>query len=127
MRWAWLAAAYLFLALGLIGVAVPGMPTTVFVLLAAWAAARGSPRLRRWLLAHRVFGPAIVDWETHRTVSRRGKTMAVVAMLACAAIVLAFAPRWAALLSIAIMAVVGTWLCLQPEPGDRRARPPPPP
>lgn len=49
------AFAVLCLVLGLIGVVVPGMPTTVFILLAAWAAARSSPRLHAWLLGHRIF------------------------------------------------------------------------
>jgi hypothetical protein len=49
--------AVLCLVLGLIGVVLPGMPTTVFILMAAWAAARSSPRLHAWLRNHRVFGP----------------------------------------------------------------------
>jgi uncharacterized membrane protein YbaN (DUF454 family) len=58
------AFAVLCLALGLIGVVVPGMPTTVFILLAAWAAARSSPRLHAWLLGHRIFGPLLHNWPT---------------------------------------------------------------
>uniref|UniRef100_A0A8J8AZ61 Inner membrane protein n=1 Tax=Coralloluteibacterium stylophorae TaxID=1776034 RepID=A0A8J8AZ61_9GAMM len=112
----WLVAAYLFLVLGLIGAVLPGMPTTVFVLLAAWAATNGSPRLRAWLMRHRVFGPTIRDWEAHGAVGRRAKWMATLAMVACAAIAFVFAPRWAAWLSVAVMGVVDTWLWLRPEP-----------
>ncbi|MFC4728717.1 YbaN family protein [Coralloluteibacterium thermophilus] len=116
MRWLWLAAAYLFLVLGLIGAVLPGMPTTVFILLAAWAATNGSPRLRAWLMRHRVFGPTIRDWEAHGAVGRRAKWMATLAMAVCAVIAFLFAPRWAAWLSVAVMGAVATWLWYRPEP-----------
>ena len=56
LRWLLLAFAMLCLVLGVIGVVVPGLPSTVFVLLAGWAAARSSPRLYRWLWYHPLFG-----------------------------------------------------------------------
>src|SRR3546814_2935863 len=92
-RWAWWLLAYASLGLGLVGVVVPGLPTVPFVLLSAYAAARGSERLHRWLLAHRVFGPMIVDWQVHGAVSRRAKRMATLAMAACGVIMLLTAPR----------------------------------
>src|SRR3546814_14533521 len=67
-RWAWWLLAYASLGLGLVGVVVPGLPTVPFVLLSAYAAARGSERLHRWLLAHRVFGPMTVDRSHERRV-----------------------------------------------------------
>ena len=70
-RLAWLVLAYVTLALGVIGIFVPGLPTTPFVLLSAYAAARGSRRLHAWLLAHRQFGPMIRDWQATGAVSRR--------------------------------------------------------
>src|SRR3546814_13691343 len=73
-RWAWWLLAYASLGLGLVGVVVPGLPTVPFVLLSAYAAARGSERLHRWLLAPRVFGPMIVGWQVHGAVRRRAKS-----------------------------------------------------
>src|SRR3546814_14895260 len=61
-RWAWWLLAYASLGLGLVGAVVPGLPTVPFVMLSAYAAARGAERLHRWLPAHRAFGPLIVDW-----------------------------------------------------------------
>jgi uncharacterized protein len=61
-RWAWWLLAYASLGLGIVGVFVPGLPTTVFVLLAAYAAARGSERLHARLLADPRFGQVIRDW-----------------------------------------------------------------
>ena len=79
MRWLWWLLAYTSLGLGIVGIAVPGLPTVPFVLLAAFAAARGSQRLHDWLLAHRRFGPMIGDWEREGAVSRRAKRLATAA------------------------------------------------
>lgn len=117
MRWLFLAAALFFLLLGLIGVVVPGMPTTVFILLSAWAAARGSPRLHAWLMNHRLFGPMLRDWQNGGTVSRRAKRSAALMMALCAAILLATAaPLWVKILSTGCMAGVLVWLWRRPEP-----------
>ena len=116
-RWAWWLLAYASLGLGLVGIVLPGLPTVPFVLLSAYAAARGSERLHRWLLAHRTFGPMIVDWQAHGAVSRRAKRMATLAMAACGVIMWLTAPRaWMAATGIACMAVVATWLWRRPEP-----------
>src|SRR5690606_17437892 len=88
-RWAWWLLAYASLGLGIVGVFVPGMPTTVFILVSAYAAARGSDRLHAWLLAHPRFGPLIRDWRAHGAVSRRAKWMATATMLACAVVLIA--------------------------------------
>ena len=69
MRWLWWLLAYASLGLGLVGVLLPGLPTVPFVLLAAFAAARGSSRLHARLAAHPQFGPMIRDWERERAVS----------------------------------------------------------
>lgn len=116
LRWLLQAAALLFLLLGLIGVVVPGMPTTVFILLAAWAAARGSPRLHGWLMAHRLFGPMLRDWHNGGTVSRRAKWSATAMMVPCAVLVFVTARApWLAALAIVCMAGVLAWLWRRPE------------
>ena len=117
LRWAWWLLAYASLALGLVGIVVPGLPTVPFVLLAAYAAARGSQRLRAWLLAHRQFGPLIHDWEAQGAVSRRAKRLATLMMVACAVVMFLTAPAlWMAATGTAIMAVVAAWLWRRPEP-----------
>lgn len=123
-RWAWWLLAYGSLGLGLIGIVVPGLPTVPFVLLAAFAAARGSQRLHRKLLAHAQFGPMIRDWQAQGAVSRRAKLLAVAMMAACAVLLGFTAPRaWMAATGIGIMAIVGAWLWSRPEP--RSLAPPP--
>lgn len=117
LRWLWWLLAYGSLGLGLVGIVVPGLPTVPFVLLAAFAAARGSARLHRWLLAHRQFGPMIRDWQAQGAVSRRAKWLATTMMAACAAILFLTAPRMAmAAVGTAVMAVVAAWLWCRPEP-----------
>lgn len=113
----WWTLAWLALGLAALGVLLPGLPTTPFVLVAAWAAARGSPRLHRWLLAHRLFGPMIVDWQRAGAVHRRAKWMASLTMLVCAGLLLWLAPRaWMAVLGCGAMLLVSIWLWLRPEP-----------
>lgn len=112
----WWLLAWSALALGLVGIVVPGLPTTPLVLLAAFAAARGSPRLEAWLKAHPRFGPLIHDWQAHGAVSRKAKWMATIAMAICAVILWLFAPNdWAHWPPVAVMTVVAIWLWRRPE------------
>ncbi|WP_165670964.1 YbaN family protein [Metapseudomonas otitidis] len=80
LRWLWVALAYLAIGLALLGVVLPGLPTTEFVLLAAWAASRGSPRLSAWLENHRLLGPPLRNWRRGGVITRRTKLAASVSM-----------------------------------------------
>ncbi|GAB91711.1 YbaN family protein [Gordonia rhizosphera] len=124
IRWAWWLLAYLSLAVGLIGIVLPLLPTVPFVLLSAFAASRGSDRLQRWLHEHPSFGPLIRDWEHNHTVARRAKWLASIMMTIASVILAVFTPHWAIwATSTAIMAVVATWLWLRPEPESEWTRP----
>ncbi|PXX93750.1 DUF454 domain-containing protein [Marinobacter vulgaris] len=68
--------AYTSIALAAIGVVLPLLPTTPFVLLAAWAASKGSPAFAVWLENHRTFGPAIQNWRHRRAIPIKGKRFA---------------------------------------------------
>jgi uncharacterized membrane protein YbaN (DUF454 family) len=116
-RWAWWLLAYVALALGLIGIVLPGLPTVPFVLLSAYAAARGSTRLHARLLADPRFGPMIRDWQAQGAVSRRAKRLATATMVLAAALMFLTAPKvWMAAAGTGIMAVVAAWLWTRPEP-----------
>ncbi len=68
LRTVFLAIGILSLALGMLGIFLPVLPTTPFVLLAAACFARGSEPLHNWMLAHRIAGPIIVEWREHRSM-----------------------------------------------------------
>ena len=116
-RLLWWLLAYASLGLGIVGIVVPGLPTVPFVLLSAFAAARGSRRLHAWLLADRRCGPMIRDWEREGAVSLRAKRLAIGMMALCALVMFLTAPKWwMAAIGTAIMAVVAAWLWRRPEP-----------
>lgn len=117
VRWLLLCFAVLSLVTGIIGIFVPGLPTTVFILMAGWAAARSSPRLHAWLWRHPLFGPMLRDWANGGQVSRRAKWSASILMaLAAALLVFSHAPRWVAISASLCMACVLAWLWQRPEP-----------
>lgn len=78
----WTMAGLLSLGLGLLGIPLPILPTTPFVLLAAFCFGKGSPRLRGWLVNHARFGPAISNWENHGAIPRKAKRYAAALMFA---------------------------------------------
>ena len=113
----WGAAGVISLAIGIVGIFLPLLPTTPLVLLAAFCFSRCSEAWERWLLEHRTFGPMVRDWQAHGAVSRRAKWVSTLTMLACSAIFFLTSPRWwMAALGTAIMACVSVWLWLRPEP-----------
>jgi uncharacterized protein len=76
MRWLWMSAGVAFVALAFVGVVLPLMPTTIFLILAAACFARSSPRLEAWLLNHPRFGPTLRAWRAERAIGRRAKALA---------------------------------------------------
>lgn len=70
----------LALLLGIIGVFLPILPTTPFILLAAFFFAKASPRLHHWLVHHRYFGPPIRRWEKNRAIPLPAKLLAALMM-----------------------------------------------
>ncbi len=77
MRYAFMVAASFFLLIGFIGVFTPVLPTTPFVLLAAFCYARSSVRFYNWLMNHRWFGPSLRDWVKTRGIRPRAKILSV--------------------------------------------------
>ena len=108
--------AYVSLAIGLVAIVVPGLPTTEFILLAAWAATRSSPRLSAWLENHRLFGPILHNWRNGKVIQRRAKLSATVSMVICASVMLVFLDhRWPVFLAIGGMALGNLWIWSRPE------------
>jgi uncharacterized membrane protein YbaN (DUF454 family) len=72
---------FLFLGIGVVGIVLPLLPATPFVLLAAACFARSSEKWHRWLLASETFGPMILNWEQNRCISCRVKLIAIFSMI----------------------------------------------
>ncbi|MEO0393890.1 MAG: DUF454 family protein, partial [Pseudomonadota bacterium] len=104
------------LILGLIGVVVPGLPTTIFMIIALWAFARSSRRFHDWLWQHPRFGPPLVAWSQHRVVPRTAKWAATLMMLASLGIMFAVGVHGIAIASTAIIcAAVLCYVLPKPE------------
>ncbi|MFT3855973.1 MAG: YbaN family protein [Aquabacterium sp.] len=113
----WRTLALFGLALAVIGLLLPVMPTVPFLLVAAWAASKGWPELEARLLSHPLYGPPIRDWRNHGAVPRKVKWFASF-MMSCSATMLWFVPipdllRWGI---YATFLIVGGWLWMRPEP-----------
>lgn len=113
----WRCLVIIFIILGLIGAILPGMPTTVFLILAAWAASKGWPEMDTWLLNHPKYGPTLRNWRENGTVPRRAKWIASIMMLISGVIMLfTTAPWWVKLFTDTVMLIVAIWLWSRPEP-----------
>jgi uncharacterized membrane protein YbaN (DUF454 family) len=104
------------LGLGVVGAFVPLLPTTVFLLIAAWAFARSSERWHRYLLDHPKFGPVIRAWRAHRALPRRAKRAALLALAVSAAVTAwALGPlSWAAMVGGLCVAGVAAYIVRLP-------------
>jgi len=112
----WRVLTLASLALGIVGVVLPLLPTTPFLLVAAWAAGRGWPQFEAWLLAHPRLGPPIRHWRERRAVSRSAKWLASAAMLTSVALVaLSGAPSALKFALPAFLFAVAWWLWRRPE------------
>jgi uncharacterized membrane protein YbaN (DUF454 family) len=116
-RLTWLVVGLLALALGAIGIALPLLPTTPFILLAAFAFAQSSERLHQWLLDHNVFGPLIHDWQQHGAISRRTKVVSVVTMAALPVISAVMgAPAVVIWVQVVVLGGSAAFIITRPEP-----------
>ena len=110
-------AGWLCVALGVLGIFLPLLPTTPFMLLAAACFARSSRRFHDWLLANRTFGPLIHEWRKHRSVPYRTKIVAIglMALTMGTSIVFVVQALWLKLLIAAIGIAVSVWLYRLPS------------
>lgn len=74
-------AGFVSLGVGVVGIFLPLLPATPFILLAAACFARSSKKWHRWMLANDTFGPMIRNWEQNRCISRRVKAIAILSMV----------------------------------------------
>jgi uncharacterized protein len=127
-RLALIVLGWCFVGLGVVGLALPIVPTTPFLLLALWAFAQSSPRFHDWLWNHRIFGPPLRRWHAERVIPLGVKVVALGSMSASLVYVAAVVrPPWYALGAM-IAVVIGGAVFLLRFPSKRvETHPPLPP
>jgi uncharacterized protein len=114
-RLAWLAAGCALTGLGIVGLILPLMPGTIFLILAAGCFTRGSPRLERWLLEHPRLGPTVVAWRRDRAIPLKGKIAAFAGMTFSVVLVsLSGAPPIAIAATVAFVAAGALYVGTRP-------------
>lgn len=115
MKIVMMIAGWLCVVLGVIGIFLPLLPTTPFLLLAAWLFARSSERFHTWLVSHPKLGPIISAWQDgkgfERSVRRRVLIVLWLSMLLSMVIV---AKLWAIVMLTCIATCVSIYLLKQP-------------
>jgi uncharacterized membrane protein YbaN (DUF454 family) len=120
-RLLWTIAGIVFVVVGAAGVVLPLLPTTPFLLLAAYCFARSSPRLHDWLLNHQTFGPFINNWDRYGSIDPRAKRIAIVVIVLTLGLSLLIGVRWWALASQAVvLAIAATFILTRPDPPTSR-------
>ena len=117
VRVLWMAAGGVALLLGVLGIALPLLPTTPFLLLAAFCFARSSPRLERWLIEHPRLGPPIRDWRAEGAIAPRAKALAMLAVAATFGLSLALhLPPRVLWIQAATLGAVSFFILSRPNP-----------
>ena len=121
---AWLKALGLLLvALGIVGIALPIMPTTIFFILALTCFTRSSPALEHWLLNHPRYGTTLQQWQIHKVVPIKAKCYAAIGMLIGFVFLLySSAPVWVIYLVAVIELSVLVYLILRPSKPPKPTR-----
>ncbi|MCP5029911.1 MAG: DUF454 domain-containing protein [Actinomycetia bacterium] len=123
-RAAWLMAGLLSVGVGAIGIVVPGLPTTVFFIIAASCFSRSSPRLEAWVLGLPKIGPMVADYRAGRGMPFRAKVWAisvmVIAVSVSTVLVLETVPQRVGVVALGIM---GTWYVGYHIPTNRTPQP----
>jgi uncharacterized membrane protein YbaN (DUF454 family) len=81
LRLLWNALGFFALSLGVVGIPLPILPTTPFIILAAYFFSKGSPRFHRWILQHKKFGKLVRHWEKYGSISMQSKALATILIL----------------------------------------------
>jgi uncharacterized membrane protein YbaN (DUF454 family) len=120
-RVAFAALGWVFFCLGVVGLLLPIVPTTPFMLLALWAFSNSSQRFHDWLYHHRVFGPPLQRWRRERTVPAWSKALALGSMCASFVYLAAFVRPgpWALVAAGAAIAAGATYIArIRTRPRD---------
>jgi len=115
----WVALAAISFSLGVVGIFLPLMPTTVFMLIAVYCASKGSTRFEQWIRSRHYVGPLLLTWEQERAIPRRAKLTAI-GMIAASALILVWSlgQGWLSWGVVAFLIMIALWLASRPEPSS---------
>jgi len=116
-RYAFMALGFVCVGLGVLGIFLPVLPTTSFLLVALWAFSRSSRRFHDWLYTHPRFGPRLQEWKAHGTIPVKVKVTAISTMLASLAfmVFIAHTKAWVVAVAGAFMLVGAVYILSRPS------------
>ena len=106
LRPGWIVLGWAFFVFALVGLALPVIPQVPFAIAAAYCFSKGHPRLHRWMREHKTLGPPIRDWEDHRVLRPKLKTISSLALVVGAGLSLYFLREHDAWLRVTVPALM---------------------
>ena len=111
-RYLLLGIGWLCVAFAFIGVFVPGIPTTIFLIIALWAFGKSSKKFHQWLLNHKKFGPILHNWKTHKVVPNRAKILMVTLQISAVFIIHYSFNNYFVTIGLALTLILVAWYVL---------------
>jgi uncharacterized protein len=121
VRFFWILIGFCFLGLAYLGILIPGLPTTIFVILSAWAFAKSSPTWDKWIHDHKTFGPYLIGWEQKRIFPKHGK-YAMMSMMLLSLVIMYFTVENTMSVVYAAVAFAAIVYWAQAYPGSEEER-----
>ncbi|WP_245686094.1 YbaN family protein [Terasakiispira papahanaumokuakeensis] len=117
LRWLLLITGWGCVGLGILGVVLPLLPTTPFLILAAFCFSKSSPRLHHWLREQKYLGPHLTSWEDHGVIRPRAKRLATAMIVIMMSYPLFFRPMpwWLRGMIVITMCCVLTFIWTRPS------------
>jgi len=109
-RYLWLALGFISLGVAYLGVILPGLPYSPFIVFAAYCFAKSSPRMHAWIMNHRIFGPFITNWNQKRVFPLKLKFFMLASMsVSLALMYTGNVPMRGIIYTAVFMALVAIW------------------